>query len=55
MAKENVETPYSLSWSKFKKYPTYKRIVKQLEDKGFNQPYINIIIRTVFDAGYNSK
>jgi hypothetical protein len=60
MKKENqpairvLVTHYSQSWTEFKEGDDYARCVKTLSGKGMVQPYIDNILRTAFDAGYNS-
>jgi hypothetical protein len=48
-------TSYSRIWAEFTKGNQYASCVKTLSEKGMVQPYIDNILRTAFDAGYNSN
>lgn len=48
-------TTYSYAWSVYIKTPGYQTTVKLMKNKGFEQPYIDNILREAFDAGWNLK
>lgn len=48
-------TPYSAAWKWYTRSADYKNSVEILLSKGLVQPYIDNILRSAFDAGYNSK
>jgi len=49
------QTPYAKAWAEFKESSSYQSLVKTMQDKGFNHPYLDNILRTAFDAGWNNN
>lgn len=50
---EQPKTLYAMYWADFKKTKEYRGCVDIMLGKGMRQPYIDNILRTPFDAGYN--
>lgn len=50
---EKPKTLYAMYWAEFKKTNEYTSCLEAMILKGHKQPYIDNILRTAFDAGYN--
>lgn len=48
-------TPYAQAWKNYRQTADYLKSEAALINKGINQPYADNILRSAFDAGYNSK
>lgn len=49
------ENPYPAAWENYQSSVCYKTSIHILKRKGLTQPYIDNILRSAFDAGYNSN
>lgn len=47
-------THYSAAWDSYKSSADYEASLRELSLKGLKQPYLDNILRSAFDAGYNS-
>jgi uncharacterized protein YutE (UPF0331/DUF86 family) len=48
-------TDYAKAWKEFIESDDYINCIKKLSQKGVLNPYASNILRTAFDAGWNSK
>jgi hypothetical protein len=48
-------TEYAKAWKAFTENDEYARCIRNLYQKGVINPYSTNILRTAFDAGWNSK
>ena len=48
-------THYQTAWEEYKKTNEYACAVEAMRQKFHHQPFIDNILRSAFDAGYNSK